>query len=235
MVLVGHSMGGLLAKTTVANSGHRLWNTIFTVPPERLDLPEQQLAAIKNALFFTRKPYVRRVIFLSTAQRGCRMANSLVGQIASALIRLPKPFSDMLRSIAQSQPGAVTPGMRSLLRRGGADAVRVLRPDNPVMRAFAAIPIVPCVPYHTILGDGGRDGGEDASDGVVSFRSGHLDGAASETIVLCDHHSTSCPAAIDEVLRALRQDSGSRSEGWRPPGPSGTRLSGDKEILAPGP
>ena len=207
MVLVGQSMGGLLVKTTVATSGNTLWNTIFSVSPAELDLPEPQRAVLKNALFFTPKPYVRRVIFLATPQHGCHMATSLIGQIASALITLPKPFSDMLRSVAQSQPGAVTPGMRHLLKRGGADAVRVLRPDNPVMQAFATLPIAFGVPYHTILGDRGQDGGEDASDGVVSFRSGHLDGAASEAIVPCDHHSTACSAAIDEALRILREDS----------------------------
>lgn len=212
MVLVGHSMGGLLVKTTVAASGDALWNTIFTVPPAGLTLPAPQLAALENALFFTPKPYVRRVIFLNTAQRGCRMAQSIIGRIASALIKLPKPFSDMLRSIARNQPDAVAPAMRRLLQRGGADAVRVLRPKNPVMRAFAAIPIAPGVPYHTILGDRDKGGGEDASDGVVSYRSGHLDGAASETIVPCGHHDTGCPAAIDAILSILRADAAAPRE-----------------------
>ena len=207
MVLIGHSMGGLLVKTTVVASGDTLWNTIFTVPPARLTLPAPQLAALENALFFTPKPYVRRVIFLNTAQRGCRMAQSIIGRIASALIKLPKPFSDMLRSIARTQPDAVAPAMRRPLQRGGADAVRVLRPGNPVMRAFAGIPIAPGVPYHTILGDRGRGGGEDGSDGVVSYRSGHLDGAASESVVPCGHHDTGCPAAIDAILAILRADS----------------------------
>ncbi len=235
MVLVGHSMGGVLVKTTVAASGDTLWNTIFTVPPAGLAVPAPQLTALENALFFTPKPYVRRVIFLATAQRGCRMAKSLMGRIASALIKLPKPFSDMLRSIARNQPDAVAPAMRSLLRRGGADAVRVLRPDNPVMRAFAAIPIAPGVPYHTILGDRGKGGGEDASDGVVSYRSGHLDGAASETIVPCGHHDAACPAAMNEVLRILREDVASRREGAMPHRPLPAQLSRDKDTRAPAP
>jgi hypothetical protein len=140
------------------------------------------------------------------------MAQSLIGRIASALIKLPKPFSDMLRSIAENQPDAVEPAMRSLLQRGGADAVRVLRPDNPVMQAFAALPIAPSVPYDTILGDRGKDGGENASDGVVSYRSGHLDGAASETVVPCDHHDTACPAAMDAILSILRADAATHRE-----------------------
>jgi hypothetical protein len=175
------------------------------------------------------------VIFLNTAQRGCRMAQSLIGRIASALIKLPKPFSEMLRSIAENQPNAVAPAMRKLLQRGGADAVRVLRPDNPVMRAFAALPIAPGVPYHTILGDRGKDGGENASDGVVSYRSGHLDGAASETIVPCDHHDTNCPAAINAVLRILHEDAASSAEGRSLRGVLPAKLSRDKDTPAPSP
>ena len=37
VVLIGHSMGGLLAKTAVANAGTRVWDAAFSVPPERLD------------------------------------------------------------------------------------------------------------------------------------------------------------------------------------------------------
>ncbi len=206
MVLVGHSMGGLLVKTTVADSGDRLWDTVFTVPPGAIELPETERAALENALFFEPKPYVRRVIFLSTPQRGCTLARSLRGRIASALITLPQAFSDMLRSIALHQPASVTPRMRAILKKGGADAVRVLRPDNPMMRAFATIPIAPGVPYHTILGNHGGEGADQSGDGVVSYTSGHLDGAASEAVVACDHHSTSCQAAINEVLRILRED-----------------------------
>jgi hypothetical protein len=235
MVLVGHSMGGLLVKTAVADSGDRLWSTVFTVPPQAIGLPGPERAALENALFFTPKPYGRRVIYLSTPQRGCALARSLGGRIVSALITLPQAFSDMLRSVALHQPASVTPRMRAILKKGGADAVRVLRPDNPIMRAFAAIPIAPGVAYHTILGDRGGEGGVKADDGVVTYSSGHLDGAASEAVVPCDHHSTGCPAAIGEVLRILREDSSSRPPGAGVQRPLHGLLSRGNEASAPGP
>ncbi len=206
MVLVGHSMGGLLVKTTVSTSGHRLWNTIFRVPPGRLPVARADAARIEKALFFAPKPYVHRVIFLSTPQHGSRLAASIVGEIGSALVQLPHSFSSMLRRIARNEPAAISPRMRALFRKGGADAIRALRPDNPVMKAFTSLPISPDVPYHTIIGDRGLDGGANASDGIVSFRSAHLAGAASETIVPCDHHSTTNPQAIAEILRILREN-----------------------------
>jgi pimeloyl-ACP methyl ester carboxylesterase len=36
MVVIGHSMGGLLAKSLVFDSGDNLWDAVFTVRPERL-------------------------------------------------------------------------------------------------------------------------------------------------------------------------------------------------------
>lgn len=206
MVLVGHSMGGLLVKSCVTDSGDALWRTVFTVPPAGLRVPAAERARLRHALVFTPRPYVRDVIFLNTPQHGCRLARSLIGRLASALIALPQSFSASLRAIARAQPDAATAPMRARLRHGGADAVEVLRPDNPVMQAFAALPIAPGVRFHTILGDRGEDGGENASDGVVTYRSGHLAGAYSETLVPCDHHDTACPAAIDAIVSILRAD-----------------------------
>ncbi len=204
MELIGHSMGGLLVKTAAADSGETLWNAVFTVPPRRIRLPPRELAALKNTLFFKPKPYVRRIIFMSTPQHGARLAETLVGKIGSALIHLPRPFSHMLETITTDQADAVTPAMRKILGRGCADAVRALCPDNPVMEAFSKLTIDPTIPFHSIIGNRGDGTNLGASDGVVSWRSAHLDGAASEAIVPCNHHSTECRPAISEVLRILR-------------------------------
>ncbi len=204
MELIGHSMGGLLVKTAATDSGETLWNAVFTVPPRQVQLPPKELAALENALFFKPKPYVRRIIFMSTPQHGARLAETLVGKIGSALIHLPRPFSHMLEIIATNQPDAVTPAMRKILRRGGADAVRALYPDNSVMETFSRLAIDPTIPFHSIIGNRGDGKGPEVSDGVVSRHSAHLDGAASEAIVPCDHHSTECRPAISEVLRILR-------------------------------
>ncbi len=204
MVLIGHSMGGLLVKTTVSASGTALWDSIFTVPPSKLHVPQIERSRLEHALFFSPKPYVHRVIFLSTPQHGSRMAASIIGKLGSALVRLPHSFSQMLRDVARHDPQDITPAMRAIFEKGGPDAVRALRPDHPVMKAFARLAIAPNVPFHTIIGDRGLDGGTHASDGVVSWKSAHLAGAASETIVPCGHHSTANRQAMNTILYILR-------------------------------
>ncbi len=79
-----------------------------------------------------------------------------------------------------------------------------MTPDNPVLQTFAAIPISPNVAAHSIipvLGDGPVETGD---DGVVTYRSAHLDGVESELVIPNAGHSVqSNPSTVDEVRRIL--------------------------------
>ena len=60
----------------------------------------------------------------------------------------------------------------------------------------------PYVKYHSIIGQ--ISDKSQRSDGVVAYRSSHLDGVESELIVESSHTEiTHCPAAIIEVGRIL--------------------------------
>ncbi len=204
LVLIAHSMGGLLAKTMVASSGNALWNTIFSQPVGAADFDPETLGNLKRALFFSPDPRVGRVIFMSTPQHGARLARSLIGEIGSVLVKLPKPFAAMLKGIAGSHPELLQPEMRDIFLKGGVDAVGALRPSNPIMKAFAALPIEADLPYYTIIGNQGPEKPEGITDGVVSLKSAHLEGAVSESVVDCTHHSPECVAAQNEVLKILK-------------------------------
>ena len=65
------------------------------------------------------------------------------------------------------------------------------------------IPRAPGVAAHSIIAVSGEGPPEDGSDGVVSYRSAHLDGVASEKIVRSGHSVQSNPDAIEEVRRIL--------------------------------
>jgi len=97
--------------------------------------------------------------------------------------------------------------------RAGAEhsvlSSRELSPDNPVLRALAELPVVPAVTFHTVVGDRGLGNGpETRSDGIVSYRSSHLEGAASELIVPSGHNAHQHPATIAEVRRILYEHLG---------------------------
>jgi hypothetical protein len=60
------------------------------------------------------------------------------------------------------------------------------------------------VPYHSIIGDRGKDHCPDCTDGVVPYSSSHLDGAQSEVIVPGPHGACKLPETIAELDRILR-------------------------------
>jgi hypothetical protein len=63
MVVIGHSMGGLLAKSLVCDSGDSLWDAVFTVRPERLAASEAALNDLRGS-FFSKCEKMSRKSFL---------------------------------------------------------------------------------------------------------------------------------------------------------------------------
>jgi hypothetical protein len=62
------------------------------------------------------------------------------------------------------------------------------------------------VPFHSIIGNRGRGEGPDSSDGVVGYRSSHLEGAESEEIIPAGHNLLSHPATVAEIKRILEKN-----------------------------
>jgi len=203
MVVVGHSMGGLLTKTLVEDSGDALWKPVSQKPLASLSLAPEDRKALEAVFFFTPRPYVSRVIFIAVPHRGSEMALGAVGRLGRSLISLPltvlKPLAAMASTLAHglSHDGAkpVLPFNRQLT---GVDG---LRPDNPALKILVSLPLV--VPYHSIIGNEKAADTPGGTDGVVPYWSSHLDGAVSEKIVRSGHSAQDHPLAVREVQRIL--------------------------------
>ena len=61
------------------------------------------------------------------------------------------------------------------------------------------------LPYHSIMGQIAPTAQiTDSSDGIVPYRSSHLEGAVSEKLIEGGHSIQSSPAAVLELRRILR-------------------------------
>jgi pimeloyl-ACP methyl ester carboxylesterase len=200
IVLIGHSMGGMICRLMITDAGDKLWRLYFGKRPANTALPELSRDMIEEATIFNHRSEVGRVIFMSTPHQGSDLASNWIGRIASSLIRPPR----LLASIGANVFSIVTADPSALKLKRIPNSIDTLAPNNRFVRAVNKIPITPGIPYHSIIGDRGRGDSPKSSDGVVAYWSSHLDGAESEKIVPSGHGSPQNPAAIAEVDRILR-------------------------------
>ena len=79
-----------------------------------------------------------------------------------------------------------------------------MTPGNPFLESLAGINVVDDVPYHSIVAvKESFPVVEEGDDGVVQYRSAHLNGAASELVVRSSHATQSDPQTIQEIRRIL--------------------------------
>lgn len=204
MVVIGHSMGGLLARTLVTDSGDAIWDSTFAVPSSGLQGAPEQVNELRRVFYFEPKPYVRRVIFVAVPHRGSKLATGMIGRIVSDRVHLPDRLNQFVAELRISNPGLLQPEAASEFARGYPNSIDVLAPRNPGLRALSRLPVSPAIPFHSIIGDRGRGGGSRGSDGVVPYSSAHLEGASSELIVPAGHHAHDCPEAVGEIKRILK-------------------------------
>src|SRR5262249_59887711 len=101
MILIGHSMGGLMSRLAISKSGQFLWNTASRVPPDQVQLEPELKDLLMQALFFEPVPMVSRVVFVATPHRGSPLGDELIGRISSRLIRVPGSILEIRKSLAQ--------------------------------------------------------------------------------------------------------------------------------------
>jgi len=202
IVVLGHSMGGIMTHTLVSSSGERLWNALFTVPPSRLRGDKPGVRELDEGLHFRRNPRVVRAIFISTPHRGSKMADSWIGHLGESLIHLPTGLQNTFVDVANENRDVATPQARAFHKQLNFSAVHTLSPNDPVLNALAPRPIA--VPFHSIVGQHNSGPIETSSDGVVPYTSSHLAGAASELVVRSGHNAFATPDGQREIMRILR-------------------------------
>ncbi len=197
MLIVGHSMGGLLTKAMVQDVGDRLWDAVSRRPVDDIPASPDVRALLDRVFFYRPLPFVTEVVFISTPHRGSEMALGTIGQIGRALVTLPltlaKAGASLLNAMARMGMHLSVQGMPT-----GIDS---LSPKNPVLIEQASLPVA--VPFHSIIGNEAKAGVPGGSDGVVPYWSSHLDGARSELIVKSGHSAHENPLAIREVRRIM--------------------------------
>src|SRR5512132_754305 len=230
IVLVGHSMGGIISRLMISDSdGDRLWRYFFGKPPAETKLSSEIKALLEEGLIFKPRPGVARLIFISTPHRGSVIAENPIGRIGSSLIRKSAQYMNAGREILQASVVQEDPTVMKLNRL--PNSIDTLAPNDPFVKEMNTLPMAKRIPYHSIIGDRGRGDTPNSSDGVVPYWSSHLEGAESEKIVPSGHGAEHSAQGIAEVLRILHEHIASRGSGKQPrPGLRGTEIPAQLQV-----
>jgi pimeloyl-ACP methyl ester carboxylesterase len=201
MVLVGHSMGGLLARLQISQGGDLWYHDFFKKPFSELRLLPNERELVHNILYFSPNPNVRRVIFCNTPQRGSDLAVGAVGKVGRLLARLPLTLVQTGFNIVTLNGDALTDDARL----AGATSIDSLTPGSWFMHEMEKLPMSPQIHKHSIIGNRGLTKGP-SSDGVVSYESSHLEGVDSEKIIPSNHSGPETRECAAEIRRILLEN-----------------------------
>ncbi len=204
MVLVGHSMGGLLSRLQTIDSGNDFWRIVSNEPFEAIHAPPDTRRELAAEFFFRPVPEVRRVITIATPFRGSEFSNAATRWIGSKLITLPQMMLSGRQQLYKDNPDYFR--SHNLLEVN--TSIDSLAPDSPILPVMLEAPAAPRIRYHNIVGRVSKHGllgrvtGD--GDGVVSVASAHFEPAVSEITVDSDHSSVHRhPLTVLEVHRVL--------------------------------
>jgi len=204
MVVAGHSMGGMLTHTLVADIGDNLWKQFSDTPLNEVPIEETEREDIRKLVYFEPDPAVRRAVYYSAPHRGAYMATKDIAGTVAKLAKLP---TEVMRFNAELLDPRIGDHFKIPMNKKYTSR-ESLEPGAPMVVAMDISPYKKGVVYHSVMGDRGKGDTPNSSDGVVEYWSSHQDGAASELIVPTDHGSYKHPLAIEELRRILHQHAG---------------------------
>lgn len=187
MVLVGHSMGGLVSTMQTLDIGDRIWKIVSDKPFADLKADPATRAELERVAFFQPNPSIRRVVTIGTPHRGSKFANDYTRWLGQKLIAMPRMLALSYQGLSRDNPGY----FRNTELVHTTTSIDSLDPNCPLFPVLNNAPRASWVKYDNIAGLVSRDdfwsrfsaGG----DGIVSFKSAHLTDANSELVVPANH------------------------------------------------
>lgn len=181
-VLVGHSMGGLLAKLQVSYSDDQLWRAISDVPlNEALNagpIPDETV----SAFLFQPVPFVKKVVYVATPHQGSNWTQQPLGRLGRWLINVPDQVREEYVRLLRGNPG--------LFRDPPPQpptSLDHLTPGNGVIVASNYLRYAGQVRTHSIIGTGYRSPDGCLGDGVVAIQSARRSDVRTECFVNASH------------------------------------------------
>lgn len=202
MVIVGHSMGGLVAKLQVSHSGDDLWRSVANRPIDAVTAREELREDLRKSFFFHPSQCVSRVVYIATPHRGSNYSRRLVGKIGKLLVTQSDQRKQEHRELIDSNPGVFA----DEVSRRIPTSIDVLDPDSRVLKAILRLPVNPRVRLHSVIAESKFALSCEPSDGIVAVSSARLPDTLTERLVKGNHSDANKnPDAVEELICILNR------------------------------
>jgi pimeloyl-ACP methyl ester carboxylesterase len=203
MVLIGHSMGGLIAKLQVTYSEEVVWARVANRPLAEIVTTESTRDFLAKTCYFEPSPHVSRVIFIASPHCGSLCSSAMVGRCTALFIQPTAAQAELHQQLMRDNPHTFNP----VLEQRFPTSIDMLVPSSPLLDAMREMRLREGVALHTILGVSHPVSLDGPSDGVVSVYSAMHPGCDSVLAVATSHAKVhhSVRTAL-EVLRILQCD-----------------------------
>ncbi len=201
MVVVGHSMGGLMSYLMTVDSEDRLWNALSKIPVDEIQADAHVHSEIQRVFFFESDRSIDRIVTIASPFNGSGYANVFTRWLGGSLVSLPNTTSQLSQLIFRQNHQSVWD--RMFAPRTSLDS---LNKNSAILKLVSETSIPEGVKHHNIVGYKHTESIKDGTDGVVKMRSAHREHVNSEIKVKAPHSEVHRhPASIAEVRRVLRE------------------------------
>lgn len=193
VVLIGHSMGGIISRaqavTLTPEDAEEILPGVASLPPNDI---------VRRSLVFPARSDIARLVFIATPHRGTDFALRPISRLGHRLIRLPQWLYAEAHAIHETFPGVA--GRRL------PTSIFGLLPTSGFLRELDKAPLH--VPAHSIIPVLGDPDDPFANDGVVPLKKARIPAARSELLIPGAHGAFDSSESLAELRRILREHIG---------------------------
>ena len=202
-VLIGHSMGGIISRLLVSDAD--VTKKALSMMSNRQLSKYEKVPIVAQRMQIKDIPNFSRAIFISAPHHGTAYADLWFTRAARKIIKLPGAFLTAVGDTLQSQDLDFSDLAKQidqgLIQNGPSD----LSHKSKFMAITSDIMPRKGLLFHSIMGnDTKSDDPNLITDGIVPYKSAHLEGAVSEKIIQGGHSIQETPEAVLELRRILR-------------------------------
>ena len=202
-VLIGHSMGGIISRLLVSDAD--VTKKALSMMSNRQLSKYKKVPIVAQRMQIKDIPNFSRAIFISAPHHGTAYADLWFTRAARKIIKLPGAFLTAVGDTLQSQDLDFSDLAKQidqgLIQNGPSD----LSHKSKFMATTSDIMPRKGLLFHSIMGnDTKSDDPNLITDGIVPYKSAHLEGAVSEKIIQGGHSIQETPEAVLELRRILR-------------------------------